>query len=143
VVTWDAVPNANGYRIYRAEQPGGPWIWLNSPYTNQPAFVLPTDAEKKAWQAEADADNATKARQLALADAKKLKKEQRVEAWTKMPEASAKAAPIPDTLVKATRFEDPQATDKSIYMITAQDAAGRESRWFPNEPIPSSSPEGK
>jgi len=29
---WPAVAGAVGYRVYRAEKPGGPYTWLNSPY---------------------------------------------------------------------------------------------------------------
>ncbi len=29
-IAWQAVPGATGYRIYRAETPGGPYRWLNS-----------------------------------------------------------------------------------------------------------------
>ncbi len=36
-LTWSASPGAVGYRIYRAEHDGGPWRWLNSPYTGTPA----------------------------------------------------------------------------------------------------------
>ncbi len=33
---WSAAPDAAGYRIYRASEPGGPWTWLNSPYDDTP-----------------------------------------------------------------------------------------------------------
>lgn len=29
---WPAIPGAVAYRVYRAEKPGGPYTWLNSPY---------------------------------------------------------------------------------------------------------------
>jgi len=32
-VSWTPAPGAASYRIYRAEKPGGPYRWLNSPYT--------------------------------------------------------------------------------------------------------------
>ncbi len=35
-VAWTAVAGASGYRIYRAETPGGPYRWLNSPHTETP-----------------------------------------------------------------------------------------------------------
>lgn len=31
-VKWAPVAGAAGYRVYRAENPGGPYVWLNSPY---------------------------------------------------------------------------------------------------------------
>lgn len=31
-LTWTPVPEAVGYRVYRATSSGGPWTWLNSPY---------------------------------------------------------------------------------------------------------------
>lgn len=39
-VGWDAVPGASGYRIYRAEKPGGPYRWLNSPHTDTPGRLV-------------------------------------------------------------------------------------------------------
>jgi hypothetical protein len=31
-VTWQGVPGAAGYRVYRADRMGGPWFFVNSPY---------------------------------------------------------------------------------------------------------------
>ena len=69
-LTWTAVNQAVGYRIYRAEQPGGPYRWLNSPYLMTP---LPA--------------------------------------------------------VEQPAFRDTTATPESVYVITAVDGSGRESRW--------------
>ncbi|MGB8353405.1 MAG: hypothetical protein WCD79_05920 [Chthoniobacteraceae bacterium] len=134
VVTWTAVPDVVGYRIYRAKQMGGPWTWVNSPYATMTPFKLPTEAEMQGWQAQADVDNAAKAQSLGV-EVMKLKKEEKIPAWTKMPEPVVAA--IPDTLVKGTTFTDEDGAADSVYFITAQDKEGRESRWFPNEPVPS------
>ncbi|QYM80335.1 hypothetical protein K0B96_06905 [Horticoccus luteus] len=39
-LSWGAVSAAVSYRIYRADESGGPWIWLNSPYAGK--AVAPT-----------------------------------------------------------------------------------------------------
>jgi len=40
VLTWQPVKGAAGYRIYRAERMGGPWVYVNSPYTAKPAALV-------------------------------------------------------------------------------------------------------
>jgi hypothetical protein len=40
-------------------------------------------------------------------------------------------------LAKATRYADPEGTPTSFYFVTAVDAQGYESHWFPDEPLPS------
>ena len=72
---WASVPAVNGYRIYRATRIGGPWTWLNSPYT-QPAGEL----------------------------------------------------------VKGTEYSDEGGREGDAYLVTAVDAAGRESPWYADEP---------
>jgi hypothetical protein len=132
VVTWDAVKgDVAGYRVYRAEQPGGPWTWVNSPYKAMPAFVPPTDAQRPKPQP-------------------KPKQPKKGEAVPPPPPPPAPAEPyelkvpsIPDTLVKATSFSDADGKPGAIYFVTAQDKQGRESRWFPNEPLPNSGREAK
>ncbi|MBL8797253.1 MAG: sigma-70 family RNA polymerase sigma factor [Planctomycetia bacterium] len=79
LVRWTAAnaPDVRGYRIYRAERPGGPWTLLNSPYTREAA-----------------------------------------------------------ALVQDVRFTDVGGQPQQVYWITAVDGRGRESRWFPDEPVP-------
>jgi hypothetical protein len=72
-ISWAVVPNAKEYRIYRANAAGGPYTWLNSPYTTTPKVSLAT-----------------------------------------------------------THFVDPKTGDYAEYVVTAVDAAGRESRWPEN-----------
>ncbi|MBK8478474.1 MAG: hypothetical protein IPL39_19960 [Opitutaceae bacterium] len=74
---WAAVPGVAGYRIYRAARMGGPWSWLNSPYTEPAGALVPT-----------------------------------------------------------TDYADPGGRDGDAYLVTAVDATGRESRWYPEEPGP-------
>ena len=134
VLSWTAPGGADavaGYRIYRADNAGGPWIWLNSPYKDWPAFKAPSAADFTAAKDAAIADDTAKATAQNV-DLKKLKDKTAV--WSKMPEVQV--APLPDTLVKATIYTDPAGKVDSVYFVTAQDKAGRESRWFPNEPVP-------
>jgi hypothetical protein len=77
LLTWKAVPGVVGYRIYRADKMGGPWIFVNSPYTDEPAG-----------------------------------------------------------LIAATTYLDRGAGAGQVYFVTAMDAQRRESRWFPQEPMP-------
>ncbi len=72
---WSPVESATAYRVYRAKQDGGPWVWLNSPYTSE------------------------------------------------------STAPL-----VATEFADPEGRASDVYLVTAVDAAGRESRWYAEEP---------
>lgn len=72
---WRPVPDVSGYRIYRARQSGGPWTWLNSPYTGT----------------------------------------------TKPP-------------LVATSFLDSDGSPDDVYLVTAVDRHGRESRWYADEP---------
>jgi hypothetical protein len=74
---WAAVPGVAGYRIYRATTIGGPWTWINSPYT-EPAGKL----------------------------------------------------------VTGTDYADEAGRANDAYLVTAVDAAGRESRWYADEPGP-------
>ncbi|PTY06808.1 hypothetical protein DB346_00680 [Verrucomicrobia bacterium LW23] len=136
VVTWDAVPGAEGYRIYRAQNTGGPWKWVNSPWLKLTKFQPPTNAEKAEWQTAAATENEEKAKTLNIA-ANKLKQADKVQTWQKMPPIVT--PPLPNTLVKETTFADPDGTPDSIYFVTAQDKEGRESRWFPHEPLPAPS----
>jgi len=39
-IAWAGVPGASGYRIYRAEKPGGPYRWLNSSHTDTPGRLV-------------------------------------------------------------------------------------------------------
>ncbi len=39
-LAWQPVPGASGYRIYRADTPGGPYRWLNSPHTETPGRAI-------------------------------------------------------------------------------------------------------
>jgi hypothetical protein len=118
VVAWDeAKGDLVGYRIYRAEQMGGPWTWVNSPYRDLPAFELPAG----------------------VARPKPPKGEKKGAAKEAEPEPAApelKAPVLPDTLVKTTSFTDANGKAESLYFVTAQDKDGRESRWFPDEPVP-------
>ena len=125
VVTWAPVQGSiAGYRIYRAEKPGGPWTWVNSPYTGVPQFVPPTDAQRPK-------------------PPPKPKQPKKGEAPPPPPPAPPPAVPydlkvpkIPDTLIKGTSYADAGGTPESQYFVTAQDKDGRESRWFPDEPLP-------
>ncbi|HLP07217.1 MAG TPA: hypothetical protein VK178_03565 [Opitutaceae bacterium] len=72
---WSPVAGAIGYRVYRAKQVGGPWVWLNSPYAKEPTAPLTT-----------------------------------------------------------TEFTDSEGREGDSYLVTAVDAAGRESRWYAEEP---------
>lgn len=76
-VTWEAVPNAVGYRVYRAEREGDPLVFVNSPY-----------------------------------------------------------GPQGKSLAREPRFDDPAGTPGHFYFVTAVDAQGYESHWFPDEPAP-------
>ena len=51
--------------------------------------------------------------------------------WVNSPYASP-----PGPLVKGTRYIDPSGKADDVYFVTALDAAGRESRWFADEPSP-------
>jgi hypothetical protein len=124
VVTWDEVKgDVAGYRVYRAEQIGGPWTWLNSPYKNMPAFVLPSDAERPRLPKPPK-------------PAKKGEVPHEPEPAPPAPSVELNVPKIPDTLVKTASFTDPDGKTGSIYFVTAQDKDGRESRWFPDEPLP-------
>jgi len=104
VVTWKPVDGASGYRIYRATTIGGPYLWLNSPYTKASRFVPPTAAERAAGQA-----------------------------------SDIVAPALPNTLITEPRYVDPDGDPHAYYFVTAVDASRRESRWFPDEPLPKSS----
>ena len=124
VVTWDEVKgDVAEYRVYRAEQIGGPWTWLNSPYKNMPAFVLPSDAERPRLPKPPK-------------PAKKGEVPHEPEPAPPAPSVELNVPKIPDTLVKTASFTDPDGKTGSIYFVTAQDKDGRESRWFPDEPLP-------
>jgi hypothetical protein len=41
-VSWQQVPGAAGYRVYRGSVEGGPLRWVNSPYVSQPIAVAGT-----------------------------------------------------------------------------------------------------
>jgi hypothetical protein len=118
VITWDAVKgDVAGYRIYRTETVGGPWTWLNSPHTKTEAFVPWTNAQRPQRPQPAK------------------KGEPVIE--PPLPEPyDFKVPKIPDTLVRTTSFTDPDGPAGALYFVTAQDKDGRESRWFPNEPLP-------
>jgi hypothetical protein len=121
VVTWDEVKGeVAGYRVYRAEQIGGPWTWVNSPYKMMPPFVPPTDAQ----------------RPKPLKPAKKGELAKAPEPPPAGPAYEAKVPAIPDTLVKTATFSDPDGKAGAVYFVTAQDKDGRESRWFTDEPVP-------
>ncbi|MBM4016795.1 MAG: hypothetical protein FJ288_00470 [Planctomycetes bacterium] len=79
-IRWQAAAGESiaGYRVYRANQMGGPWILLNSPYVQPPG-----------------------------------------------------------TLVEGTSYTDASGKAGQVYFVTAVDAKRRESRWFPEEPLPS------
>jgi hypothetical protein len=116
VITWDAVKGETaGYRIYRTESVGGLWTWINSPWTKTAAFVPPTEAQrpKPAKRGDPSPPPAQGVKPYEM----------------KIPQ-------VPDTLVKGTSFTDPDGKPESVYFVTAQDKDGRESRWFPNEPLP-------
>jgi hypothetical protein len=126
VVTWDEVKgDVAGYRIYRAEQIGGPWTWVNSPYMKMPAFVPPANAQRPVPSKPAKA-----------AKKGEPEKESGPEPAPSAPAYELKVPEIPDTLVKTTSFADPDGKAESLYFVTAQDKDGRESRWFPGEPVP-------
>jgi hypothetical protein len=133
VVTWDAVPEVAGYRIYRAKAMGGPWIWVNSPYAKMPPFKAPSADDRKEVQAAAAVEDEAKAKALGVEIAK-LTPEQKSKAWQRMPKIEEPS--IPDTLIKETKFEDPSGADGDVYFVTAQNKDGRESSWFPDEPRP-------
>jgi hypothetical protein len=135
-IRWSPVTEAAGYRVYRASQMGGPWTWVNSPYRNYPKFVPPTNSQKATAQAAALSEDESKAKALGI-DVKKLKKTDKIPPFTKLPPIVV--APISDTLVKETVFTDREGEPGSFYLITAEDKDGRESRWFPNEPLPAPS----
>lgn len=109
-LTWKApaeTATVRGYRVYRATQIGGPWTWLNSPYAAMPAFVPPTNQQRQATT------------QPSLGKTYQLK-----------------IPAIPDTLVRDLAYTDPKPPPGAVYFVTSEDTAGRESRWFPDEPRP-------
>lgn len=46
---------------------------------------------------------------------------------------------LPDKLVKVNHYEDRGGAEGDLYFVTAEDSQGRESRWFPDEPLPPAS----
>jgi hypothetical protein len=118
VVTWSPVAgDVAGYRIYRARGDDTPWTWINSPYSKMAAFVPWTNAQRP----------------------QKPKPVKKGETPVEPPAPEPyewKIPAIPDTLVKGTTFTDPDGQPGDLYTVTAEDKAGRESRWFPNEPLP-------
>ncbi len=38
-VAWEPVPGAKEYRVYRADSPGGPYTWIDSPYLEHPVSM--------------------------------------------------------------------------------------------------------